>query len=338
MSTPLTPDPENQTPPQEPAGPSRSRPPRISSGTWVFVFLAVLVGFNLFLFLGSQEIWSRLVNVRRPMPGESPTWRIWETRHDLEPPPPPGPGPQPTPSVPEGLAHAPGPGDAPPPAHGGGPADAPPPPPQGGGPGETSLAGPELVLALVALKQNPEVGLTAEQSSRCAALLVDLEEPQTAMLEHTASALRCLSTQQVAWIRANRGEAQVDSSEPVEPGMDPVASAVKRLLTARAAKASGKPEQADHEARDLQLHDLLNGILRLEKASGGLAISPVQAQALLPLLAQASASRKKEIVLYEQLYRILGQEQVDWIRKHPEDSRMDVNRVILRYGQLVLKQ
>ncbi len=366
-----SPSSQSETPEEAPVQPlpeasSDSPSPRVSSGTWVFVFLAVLVGFNLFLFLGSQEIWSRLVNPRRPLPGESPTWRIWETRHDLAPPPqpiapPPGDpalAPRPDGSTPSPPRPTPPPDEAagpdgsgpplptapPPPLEPRGqdrsvppPPSAPPPPPQAARPGGANLAGPELVLALVALKENPEAGLTAEQSERCADLLVRLEAPQAAMLEAARSALHCLNAQQVAWLRANRGDAQVDSNEPVEPGGDPVASAVKRLLTAKAAKATGKVDPVEHEARDIQLHDLLHGILRLEKAEGNLAVSPDQAKALLPLLAQAAEGRKQEIRLYEELFKMLSEDQVAWIRKNPDSSRMDVNRVILRYGQSILK-
>lgn len=361
---PETPEGGQVQPPPEAS--SDSRPPRVSSGTWVFVFLAVLVGFNLFLFLGSQEIWSRLVNPRRPLPGESPTWRIWETRHDLEPPPepsapPPGnaalaprpdgstPSPPPAPPPPDGAAGPDGSGPPlptapPPPLEPRGqersvppPPAAPPPPPQASRPGGANLAGPELVLALVALKEDAEVGLTAEQSERCVDLLVRLEAPQAAMLKAARTALRCLNSRQVAWLRANRGDAQVDSTEPVEAGGDPVASAVKRLLTAKAAKAAGKVDLVEHEARDIQLHDLLHGILRLEKAEGDLAVSPDQAKALLPLLVQASEARQQESRLYEELFKTLSEDQVAWIRKNPDSARMDVNRVLLRYGQSILK-
>ena len=88
------------------------------------VFLAVLVGFNLFYLPGSQEIWSRMVHVS-PGPGVTPTWRFWETR----------PGLLPTLCIRRAQ--------------------------------DFNLAGPEPVLTLVALKNNEEVGLTAEQSKRC---------------------------------------------------------------------------------------------------------------------------------------------------------------------------
>ena len=300
-SPPETPEGNQVQPPPEESSPeesSPSQPPRISSGTWVFVFLAVLVGFNLFIFLGSQEIWSRMVHARPPGPGVTPTWRFWETRPGLLPPPP---------------VHTPGPKDF-------------------------NLAGPELVLTLVALKNNEEVGLTAEQSKRCLDLLVRLEAPQAAMLEAARTALRCLNPQQVAWLRANRGEAQLDSTEPLEPGEDPVDSAVKRLLQSKVDKATGKADLVEHEVRDIQLHDLLHGILRLEKAGMDLAVHPNQAKTMLPLLTQAADSRKQETRLYEELFQTLSGDQIAWVQKNSDSVRMDVNQVVLRYGQLVIKQ
>jgi len=142
----------------------------------------------------------------------------------------------------------------------------------------------------------------------------------------------------VAWLRDNRGDAEVDPDEPIEPGMDPVASAVKHLLTEKAAKASGEVELARDPVQEFQLHDVLHGILRLEKAWGRLAISPEQAKVLLPLTNQAAESRNQEVQLYQELFEILSKDQVAWIRQDSQRTEMNVNKIILRYGQLVLKQ
>ncbi len=314
MTEPPIPETENNAP--KGIDEASAAPPRaVSSGTWVFVFLALLVGFNLFIFFGSREIWSRLGgNPRQPVPGQ------------------PAPGQTRPSSQPAPAAGNP----SPPPGHQGSP--PPPPPPTGGQPGGAKLAGPELILGLVALKQAPDVGFSAEQSRRCAELLSRLESPQAAMQGFADSAARCLSPEQVAWIRANRGNLELDSQEPLEPGMDPVTSAAYRLLKDRAAKASGAVSPVEHEERDLQLHDLVNGLLKLERQGGNLPVNPEQARALLPILTQANEARKAEIAIFEQLFKVLTEEQVSWIQAHPERTRMDVNMVILRYGQMLMKQ
>jgi len=294
---------------------SATQSPRaVSSGTWVFVFLAVLVGFNVFIFFGSREIWSRIGgNPRPPVPGQPAPG---QTRPPGQQPPVAGdPSPQP------GRQGSP----------------PPPPPPQGTQPGGVKLAGPELILGLVALKQAPKVGLSGEQSRRCAELLSRLEAPQAAMQESADAAMRCLTAEQVSWVRANRGNVELDSQEVLEPGMDPVTSAAFRLLQGKAAQASGAAQPIQHEERDLQLHDLLNGLIKLEGQGGSLVASPEQARALLPVLTRANEARKAEIKVFEELLKVLTQEQVTWIQANPERSRMDVNRVILRYGQMILR-
>ncbi len=289
-------------------------PQAVSSGTWVFVFLAVLVGFNVFIFFGSREIWSRIGGNPRPaVPGQPAPG---ESRPpDQQPPGADQPSPQP------GRQGSP----------------PPPPPPLVTQPGGVKLAGPELILGLVALKQAPGVGLSSEQSRRCADLLSRLEAPQAAMQESADAAMRCLTTEQVSWIRANRGNVELDSQEALEPGMDPVTSAAFRLLQEKAGQGSGTAQPVQHEERDLQLHDLLNGLIKLASQGGSLAASPEQARSLLPILTRANEARKAEIKVFEELFKVLTEKQVAWIQAHPERSRMDVNRVILRYGQMILR-
>lgn len=200
------------------------------------------------------------------------------------------------------------------------------------------MAGPELILGIVALKGNAEVGLSQEQEAALMKILARMVGPQVALQKAADAALSYLTPVQVEWMRRNRGPASVPEAQDVEPGMDPVTATAYRLLQKKAGSAKGEAKVHQHESGDLHFHDLLNGILKMEEAGPEYAVTAEQAKALAAQVEEGNRSRKEENDLFEALYQELNQEQVDYLLEHPELVRMDVNALILRHAQVMLAE
>lgn len=297
-----------------------------SSERWVFLFLFLLIGFNVFIFFGSRE--GRTRGGGPPPPG----------RQGAPPPgaqgspPPPGAQGSPPPPGAQGSPPPPGVQGSPPPPGAGG---SPPPPGSEGQGGPRLLAGPELILGLVALKDSREAPLTAEQEKQLAALVARLEEPQKAVRELGEEALSHLTEEQAEWIRMNRGPVKLEGGE-TEPGMDPVTSAAWRVLKEKAG--GGRAPTVEHKVKDLLFFDIMNGVLRLEQGPSNLQLSGAQARALGELVEKANLQRQKENELFDEIYPVLTPAQLSYLEENRDLVRTDVNLVILRYARLSLEK
>lgn len=321
---------EETTETTETTGEAGERPP--SSERWVFVFLAALIAFNLFIFFGSRESGSRSGS-NTPPPPPAPEGSAPGS------PPPPSPGasgavappasPPPPPPPSPGASGAVPPPSSPPP---------PPPPASGGVNVPPGLAGPELILGIVALKGNAEAGLSAQQEAAVTKILAQMEKPQADLQKAAETSMSYLSPKQVEWMRMNRGPAAVTTTDDVEPGMDPVTSQAFRLLQKKAAEAKGTAQTYQHPLRDLHFHDLLNGILKMESQGGELAITADQAKAIMVQVEEGNRARQQENDLFAELFQQLEKGQVEYLTAHPELVKTDVNQLILRYAEMKIKE
>lgn len=334
------------------------------SNIGALLFVIVLVAINVYVFMGSKEDASRpgslpapgssvsVASGTLPGPGEphppnpsvtTPPNPPGVVSSPSAPPPPtlspeqiksgvtPGPGVTPVPPPPSNVAGQPGPGVTPPPPKPAGSEGAPPP-----GALPRLLSGPQLLLSLGVLNSDPEVAFSSSQKSELIKLIDSLNEPQLVLTKVTKESLQYLTAEQVDWMLKHRGPAVVTEGEP-EPGMDPVTSAASKLLRERASR-DGKAALTKHSTTELQYHDILNGILKMETEAPTIKLSGAQAQALLPSLTEANKARQIETKTFTKLYQVLNEKQIAWLQANPEKLSLDVNSVILKYVQLTLKQ
>lgn len=308
----------------------------------VYLFLALLVGFNLFVFFGSGGAGDSGGGgeqaVAEGAEGPPPPVTVLPPGVEPEETDEPASGAIPLVAPPSPEVHYEPPPSPPPLVQYEAPPSPPPPPPgegeeQGVGGG---LGGPELLLGIAALAQSPEHGLSAAQKQALLPLLARLEEPRGRLRALTVEALACLTEEQVQWMRARRGPVEVDPTG-AEPGMDPVSSAALALLRAKGGATEEEAATRKHEAPDMNFHDLLHGILRLEKEGGALALSPAQARALAGKVLEGSRIQGEETALFGEIGAGLSPAQREHLEANPELVRLDVNALTLRYVRAALE-
>ncbi|MCR5663116.1 MAG: hypothetical protein K6G50_13485 [bacterium] len=338
------------------------------------ILVAAVLAFNAYVYLGSQEDTSRTGTPPAPPAPTAPAAfaPVATVNPDGLPndaaqgqiPPPPDPtvgvqqqgtelpaaGVTPAPpkaSVPEGMTELPAAGVTPPPpppgADGTAPKIVPGPPAQGGtAPAGVAipqnLSGPQLIFGVGVMCGQKDVSLSSDQKKKLKELVVQLGEPEKAMIKITEDSLCYLTEDQVAWILKNRGPAIVKETV-IEPGMDPLSSAANKLLREKSAKSKGKAKTVKHSMSEpIHYHDILNGILRLEYEEPKLAITDDQAKALMPMFLEANKGRQTETKLFAEIYSSLTDKQVAWLKANPDKVNMDVNGVIIEYARMALEK